>query len=186
MCSNLTCLFPEHKATDSLKNPKTSLHPQELLLPLRKQRKKRHVPVFLLTWLEKPQKWPWRDFRGRFIGLWEAAQSTARNMVKVQDARQRPAQPSGVKLLGRQGGKGAPRPVLPILLGFLLPYLCGDLSGWCLAFFVAILSLLHNTSQGINKRIKLLGQLSWSRGSDMPSYHPLSFHRVPWLKGSWK
>lgn len=69
---------------------------------------------------------------------------------------------------GEAGRKRGPEASFSFFVGFLLPYLRGDLSGWCLAFFVAILSLLHNTSQCINKRIKLLGQPSWSPGSDTP------------------
>lgn len=82
-----------------------------------------------------------------------------------------PSTAQWVRLLGRQGEKGAPEASFAYFVGFfffLLPYLRGDLSGWCLAFSVAILSLLHNTSQCINKRIKLLGQPSWSPGSDTP------------------
>lgn len=74
---------------------------------------------------------------------------------------------------GEAGRKRGPKASFVYLVWVLRPYLCGNLSGWCLAFFVVILSLLHNTSQGINKRIKLLEQPSWSPGSDMLSCHHL-------------
>lgn len=166
-----------------------SLHTQELLLPLRRQRKKGHVPVSLLTWPKKPQKQLWRDFREMLSGLWKAAQITARNRVKLQGTiGENPSTAQGSQASRQTRRKRAPSPVFPILLFwfFLHLYLCRDLSGWYLAFFVVILSVLHNTSQGINKRIKLLGQPSWSPGSDTKRCHHLSFDWASWLKGGWK
>lgn len=93
-------------------------------------------------------------------------------------------QHSIMRLLERQRKKKALKTIFAyFVVGvFLLPNLCGDLSGQCLPFFAAMLSLLHNTSQGRNKRVKLLGQSSWSPGTDTWGLPSSDFP----LKGGWK